>query len=131
MVDHLPFYSANSVGGSSDAMRTAGPGPILYSQHKRISVPSVVVCRIDFPPNRRHRFPDASSSRDQLHNAAGFGNLLLGQLANPSCADNQGNLGDPALAQNLGVAEGQKIEDGNGILLLASDVGIAGLGGDE
>jgi hypothetical protein len=68
---------------------------------------------------------------DQLNNTTSLLDLLLSQLAHPSSADNQGDLGQTALAKNLGVAEGEEVEDGDGVLLLAGDVGITGLGGDE
>lgn len=67
----------------------------------------------------------------QLYNTTSLLDLLLSQLADPSCADNQGDFGDAALSEQLGVAEREKVEDGDGVLLLAGDVGIAGLGGDE
>lgn len=43
---------------------------------------------------------------NQLDDATSLLDLLLSQLADPSCADNQGDLGEPALAEDLGVAEG-------------------------
>lgn len=67
----------------------------------------------------------------QLYNTTSLLDLLLSQLADPSCADNQGDFGDAALAEQLGVAEREKVEDGDGVLLLAGDVGVTGLGGDE
>lgn len=68
---------------------------------------------------------------NQLDNTTGLVDLLLSQLADPSCADNQRNLGEAALAEDLGVAEREEVEDGDGVLLGAGDVGIAGLSGDE
>ena len=67
----------------------------------------------------------------QLNDAAGLGDLLLRQLAHPPRADDERDLGDAALAEDLGVAEGEEVEDGDGVLLGAGDVGVAGLGGDE
>lgn len=67
----------------------------------------------------------------QLDNTASVGDLLLRQLAHPSRAHNQRDLGDAALAKDLGVAEGKEVEDGDGVLLLAGQVGLAGLAGDE
>lgn len=67
----------------------------------------------------------------QLYNTTSLLDLLLSQLADPSCADNQGDFGDAALAEQLGVAEREKVEDGDGVLLLTGDVGVASLGGDE
>ena len=69
--------------------------------------------------------------RHQLDNTTGIGDLLLRQPAYPSRLDDNGDLGDAALAEDLGVAEGQEVDHGNGVLLLAADVGIAGLGGEE
>jgi len=83
------------------------------------------------PPLSFSLYKRESTLRHQLNNTASIGNLLLGQLAHPACADNQGNLGEAALAEDLGVAEGKEVEDGDGVLLLAGNVGLAGLGGDE
>jgi hypothetical protein len=69
--------------------------------------------------------------RDQLNNTTSLLDLLLGQAAHPPGADDQGNLGQAALAEDLGVAEGEEVEDGDGVLLGAGNVGLAGLGGDE
>jgi hypothetical protein len=69
--------------------------------------------------------------RDQLNNTTSLLDLLLGQAAHPPGADDQGNLGQAALAEDLGVAEGEEVEDRDGVLLGASDVSIAGLGGNE
>jgi hypothetical protein len=67
----------------------------------------------------------------QLYNTTSLLDLLLSKLADPSCADNQGDFGDAALSEQLGVAKGEKVEDGDGVLLLAGDVSITGLNGDE
>lgn len=69
--------------------------------------------------------------RHQLNNTTSLLDLLLSELADPSCADNQRNFGEAALAEQLGVAEGEEVENGDGVLLLAGDVGLTGLGGDE
>lgn len=69
--------------------------------------------------------------RNQLDDTTSLLNLLLGELADPSCTDNQGDFGEAALAEDLGVAQGQEVEDGDGVLLLAGDVGVTGLDGDE
>ena len=68
---------------------------------------------------------------DQLNNTASLLDLLLRQLANPSSAHYEGDLGETALAEDFGVSEGKEVEDGDGVLLGASKVGFAGLGGDE
>lgn len=67
----------------------------------------------------------------QLYNTTSLLDLLLSELADPSRADNQGDFGDAALAEQLGVSEGEEVEDGDGVLLLARDVGITSLDGDE
>jgi hypothetical protein len=67
----------------------------------------------------------------QLDDTTGLGDLLLSQLAHPPRADNQGDLGNAALAEDLGVAEGDEVEDGDGVLLGAGQVSLAGLGGDK
>ena len=69
--------------------------------------------------------------RHQLDNTTGLGDLLLSQLADVPGADDDRDLGDAALAEDLGVAQGEEVEDGGGVLLLAGEVGLAGLGGDE
>jgi hypothetical protein len=68
---------------------------------------------------------------DELNDTTSLLDLLLSQPADPSCADDQGDLGETALAEDLGVAKGEEVEDGDGVLLLAGDVGSAGLSGDE
>lgn len=68
---------------------------------------------------------------NQLNDTTGLLDLLLCQLAHPSCADNQGDFGETALAEDLGVAEGEEVEDGGGVLLGTGDVSLTGLGGDE
>ena len=56
---------------------------------------------------------------DQLNNSASLLDLLLRQLAEPSCSYNNRDLWDSALAKNFGVAEGKEVEDGCGVGLLA------------
>jgi hypothetical protein len=68
---------------------------------------------------------------NQLNNTTGLLDLLLSVPADVSGADNDGDLGDTALAQNLGVAQGEEVDDGGGVGLLAAQVGIASLGRDE
>jgi len=69
--------------------------------------------------------------RHQLDNTTSLLDLLLSELADPSCADNQRDFGNSALAKQLGVAQGEKVENGDGVLLLTGDVGVTSLGGDE
>jgi hypothetical protein len=86
---------------------------------------------------RKSAIPDSecvflySHLSNQLNNATGLLDLLLRQSAHPPGADDQRDLGQTALAEDLGVAQGQEVEDGDGVLLLASDVGVTGLDGDE
>lgn len=68
---------------------------------------------------------------DQLNDTTGLLDLLLGITAEVTGADNDGDLGETALAEDLGVAEGQEVDDGGGVGLGAGEVGIALLGGDE
>lgn len=65
----------------------------------------------------------------KLNDTTGLGDLLLGQLADVSCADNNGSLGQTTLAEQLGVAEGSEVDDGGGFGL--GQVLLAGLGGDQ
>jgi hypothetical protein len=67
----------------------------------------------------------------QLHDTTGLFDLSLGFLAEPSRLHNDRDFGDSALAENFGVAEGQKVEDGRSIGFLAGDVGFAGLFRDQ
>lgn len=53
------------------------------------------------------------------------------QSRDPAGLDDDGVLGDAALAEQLGVAEGQQVDDGDGVLLLAAQVGGTLLSGDE
>jgi hypothetical protein len=68
---------------------------------------------------------------DQLDNTTGLLDLLLGITAEVAGTDDEGDLGETALAEDLGVAEGQEVDDGGGVGLLAAQVGLTLLGGDE
>lgn len=68
---------------------------------------------------------------DQLNNTTGLLDLLLGITAEVAGTDDEGDLGETALAEDLGVAEGQEVDDGGGVGLLAAQVGLTLLGGDE
>ena len=57
--------------------------------------------------------------------------LLLSQLADESRADDQRDLRESAFSEDLAVAEGEEVENRGGVGLLASDVLVAGLGGDQ
>ena len=77
------------------------------------------------PPQSNHPL------RHQLDNTASVSDLLLRQPANPSRLDDNRDLGDAALAEDLGVAEGEEVDNGNGVLLRAANVGVAGLGREQ
>lgn len=70
--------------------------------------------------------------RHQLDRAAGVLDLLLGLLADPPGADHHWDLGQAALAEQLGVAERQEVDLGD-LVGAAAGLGVLGLllGGDE
>lgn len=68
---------------------------------------------------------------DQLNNTTSLLDLLLGITAEVAGTDDDGDLGETALAEDLGVAEGQEVDDGGGVGLGAAQVGVALLSGDK
>ena len=69
---------------------------------------------------------------DELDDTTGLLDLLLGLGAEVAGADDNGDGGETALAEDLGVAEGQEVEDGGGVgVTLAGEVLLALLGRDE
>ena len=68
---------------------------------------------------------------DQLNDTTSLLDLLLGITAEVAGTDDEGDLGETALAEDLGVAEGQEVDDGGGVGLLAAQVGVTLLGRDE
>lgn len=68
---------------------------------------------------------------DQLNNTTSLLDLPLGVLADVPGADDDGELGKAALAEDLGVAQREEVDDGGGVGLLAAQVGLTLLGGDE
>lgn len=68
---------------------------------------------------------------DELDNATGLLDLALGLGGDVAGADDDGDLGDAALAEDLGVAEGKEVEDGSLLGALGLDVLVTLLGGDE
>ena len=68
---------------------------------------------------------------NQLNNTTRLLDFLLRLPAHISRSHNDRNLGQPALAEDLAVTEGQKVEDGGGILFVAADVLVSCLSGDE
>ena len=57
--------------------------------------------------------------------------LLLGLSADVAGLDDDGDVGEAALAEELGVAEGKKVDDGRLVGRLGGEVLIALLSGDE
>lgn len=68
---------------------------------------------------------------DQLNNTTGGLDLLLGVTADIAGTDDNGDLGETALAEDLGVTEGEEVNDGGSVLLGTAQVGITLLSGDE
>ena len=69
---------------------------------------------------------------DELDNTTGLLDLLLGLSGEVASADDDGDLRETALAEDLGVAEGQEVEDGGRVgVTLAGKVLLALLGGNE
>lgn len=67
---------------------------------------------------------------DELDDTAGLLDLLLGLSGEVTGADDDGDLGEAALAEDLGVAQGEQVEDGSLVGLLG-EVLLALLSGDE
>lgn len=67
---------------------------------------------------------------DELDDTAGSNDLLLSLLGDVAGADDDGNLGEAALSEDLGVAEGEEVDDGSLVALLG-EVLVALLSGDE
>jgi hypothetical protein len=80
---------------------------------------------------RREKNTNIQRLCDQLNNTTGLLDLLLGITAEVAGTDDEGDLGETALAEDLGVAEGQEVDDGGSVGLLAAQVGVTLLGGDE
>lgn len=68
---------------------------------------------------------------DELDDATGLLDLALSLLREEAGTDDDWDLGDAALAEDLGVAQRKEVEDGSSVGLLARDVGLAGLLGDQ
>lgn len=52
---------------------------------------------------------------NELNDSTGIRNLLLGLLADISCADDNGGLGQAALSEELGVSESVKVDERGGV----------------
>lgn len=74
---------------------------------------------------------DAKRLCDELNNTTGGLDLLLGVTADVAGTDNDGDLGETALSEDLGETERKEVDDGGDIGLLAAQVGITLLSGDE
>lgn len=85
----------------------------------------IILVRTDHP----FSFPDTLSR--QLDNATGLYDLLFGQLAYISGADDNGELGQPSLAEQFCVAEVQQVDNGGCVLRLARDIFLAHMLGEE
>jgi len=68
---------------------------------------------------------------DELNDTTGLGDLALSLGADVAGTDNDRDLGKTALAEELGVAVGQEVDDGGGVGVGAADVLLASLGGDK
>lgn len=52
---------------------------------------------------------------NELNDSTGIRNLLLGLLADVSCADDNGGLGQAALSEELGVSESVEVDERGGV----------------
>lgn len=68
---------------------------------------------------------------DELDNATGIRDLLLGLLADISCADDDGRLGQAALSEELGVSEGVEVDERGGVGGRVLQGLLADVGGDQ
>lgn len=68
---------------------------------------------------------------DELDNTASLLDLLLGLSGNVAGADDDRDSRETTLAENLGVAEGEEVEDRSLVRRLVGEVCVALLGGDQ
>lgn len=68
---------------------------------------------------------------DELNNATGIRDLLLGLLADVSCADDDGGLGQAALSEELGVSESIEVDERGGVGGRVLQGLLADVGGDQ
>lgn len=68
---------------------------------------------------------------DELNNATGIRDLLLGLLADVSCADDDGGLGQAALSEELGVSESVEVDERGGVGGRVLQSLLADVGGDQ
>lgn len=115
-----PSTSGNLYPSSSCVRKSEqswNPGNRLASKS------STTKCQVHCPVN--------TSLCNQLHDTTGLLDLALSLLAEPSGSYNNRDFWDAALAENLGVAERKEVEDGSGVGLLARDVFVTGLYGNQ
>merc|ERR1712226_216755 len=85
---------------------------------------------VELPSIRRQSSAETRRLCDELDDTAGLLDLLLGLGGEVAGADDDGDLGEAALAQDLGVAEVEQVENGSLVALLG-EVLVALLSGDE
>jgi len=67
----------------------------------------------------------------QLDHTTSLLDLLLCEGRHVTCLDDDGDLGQPALSEELCEAERQQVDDGGSITGCTGEVFLAGLGGDK
>ena len=85
---------------------------------------------VELPSIRRQSSRQTRRLCDELDNTAGLLDLLLGLSGEVAGTDDDGDLREAALAEDLGVAEVEEVEDG-GLVALLGKVLLALLSGDE
>ena len=68
---------------------------------------------------------------DELDDTASLLDLLLSLSGNVAGTDDDRDSGETALSEDLGVAEGEEVEDGSLVRRLVGEVGVALVGGDQ
>ena len=68
---------------------------------------------------------------DQLNDTTGGDDLLLSELGEPSGADDDWDVWETSLSEDLGVSEWEKVDNWEGVLVLALEVLLALLSWDE
>ena len=68
---------------------------------------------------------------DQLNDTTGGDDLLLSELGKPSGADDDWDVWETSLSEDLGVSEWEKVDNWEGVLVLALEVLLALLSWDE
>jgi hypothetical protein len=68
---------------------------------------------------------------DELDDSTGLLDLLLSESRDVAGLDDNGNLGKTSLSEELGVSEGEEVDDGGDTVSGTGEVLLAGLSGDE